>query len=191
MNALDPRLPIIAAEAKVKTCHVYHCWHAMKQMGQSFHRQAFANFCGVEPHHVDAIVSALEAHKALPKHDRASQAKAERGTRLTRDFVIPHDWIAFAIAERGWTEKDARAEASIFVNYWCAKAGSDGVKLDWEATWRNWCRRSNRAGDFRPANGEWDDTAKREYQDRMRTLDARMGRARPIGDILSFSVGGK
>lgn len=181
MNPLDPRLPIIAAEAKVKTCHVHHCWHAMKHMGQSFHRQAFANFSGLEPRHVDAIIAALEAHKALPKHDRVTQAKAERGTRLTRDFVIPHDWIAYAQSERGWDEKDARAEASTFVNYWCAKSGQDGVKLDWLATWRNWCTRSNRASVFRPSNGEWDADSKRAYLD-------RINGPRAIGDVLTFSL---
>lgn len=184
MNALDPRLPIIAAEAKVKTCHVYHCWHAMKQMGQSFHRQAFANFCGVEPRHVDAIISALEAHRALPKHDRASQAKQERGTRLNRDFVIPHDWIAYAVTARGWDDADAREEASIFVNYWCAKAGADGVKVDWLATWQNWCRRSKRASVFRPANGEWDAETKRAYLD-------RINGPRAIGEVLTFTMEGR
>jgi hypothetical protein len=24
------------------------------------------------------------------------------------------------------------------VNYWTAKAGKDGTKTDWRATWRNW-----------------------------------------------------
>jgi len=27
-----------------------------------------------------------------------------------------------------------------FRDYWIAKAGKDGVKLDWLATWRNWIR---------------------------------------------------
>lgn len=27
-----------------------------------------------------------------------------------------------------------------FADYWRAKPGAAGVKLDWQATWRNWCR---------------------------------------------------
>jgi len=32
-------------------------------------------------------------------------------------------------------------EAERFRDYWIAKPGKDGVKLDWAATWRNWMRR--------------------------------------------------
>lgn len=198
MNAFDPRLPIIAAEAKVKTCHVHHCWHAMKQMGQSFHRQAFANFCGVEPRHVDAIISALEAHRALPKHDTPTKAKIERGTRLTRDFVIPHEWIAYALDTRGWSVEDTREEGQIFVNYWCAKAGADGVKVDWLATWQNWVRRSNRPTVEKP-QGDWDADSKRAQMLRTVEMYDRMGRvdeaneirrhlAMPIGEVVPFKL---
>lgn len=199
MNPLDPRLPVIAAEAKVKTCHVHHCWHAMKHMGQSFHREAFANFCGVEPRHVDAIVAALEVHKALPKHDRVIQAKQERGSRLTRDFVIPHDWISYANETRGWDDAGAREEASIFVNYWCAKAGADGVKVDWLATWQNWVRRSARPTVERSTAAPMDKESHRAMMLGAADLYERMGRrdeandlrrrfALPIGEILTFSV---
>jgi hypothetical protein len=27
-----------------------------------------------------------------------------------------------------------------FRDYWIAQPGQKGVKLDWDATWRNWCR---------------------------------------------------
>jgi hypothetical protein len=35
---------------------------------------------------------------------------------------------------------DLRAEHRKFVDHFKAKAGKDGVKLDWDATWRNWIR---------------------------------------------------
>ena len=35
-----------------------------------------------------------------------------------------------------------------FRDYWTAQAGTKGVKRDWDATWRNWIRRS--ATDFQP-----------------------------------------
>jgi hypothetical protein len=31
-------------------------------------------------------------------------------------------------------------EASKFRDYWNSQPGQKGVKLDWPATWRNWCR---------------------------------------------------
>lgn len=33
-------------------------------------------------------------------------------------------------------------EAAKFRDYWVAQPGQKGVKLDWPATWRNWCRRA-------------------------------------------------
>jgi len=53
--------------------------------------------------------------------------------------------------DRGWTVSEALEEGDSFRDYWHAKAGRDGVKLDWPATWRNWCRNSRR----RPANDRW------------------------------------
>lgn len=40
-----------------------------------------------------------------------------------------------------WTEDHTRRIGETFRDYWRAKAGKEGVKLDWEATWRNWVRR--------------------------------------------------
>ena len=78
MLPFDPRLPIIAAQAKVKTCHTYHCWHAMRDMGAAFHLEAFAAFAGLETRHVEAIMAAIEQHAPLT----AKRATAARGTRL-------------------------------------------------------------------------------------------------------------
>ena len=64
MTPFDPRLLIIAAQAKVKTCHAFHCWHAMRDMGGNFHIGAFATFAGLECHHVAAIMAAIEYHAA-------------------------------------------------------------------------------------------------------------------------------
>jgi hypothetical protein len=34
--------------------------------------------------------------------------------------------------------------ADRFRDFWHAKPGQGGVKLDWTATWRNWCREDAR-----------------------------------------------
>jgi hypothetical protein len=39
-----------------------------------------------------------------------------------------------------WDELSVRRESEKFKDYWTAKAGREACKLDWEATWRNWCR---------------------------------------------------
>lgn len=35
------------------------------------------------------------------------------------------------------------SELNVFRDYWIAQPGQKGVKRDWDATWRNWVRRSN------------------------------------------------
>lgn len=32
------------------------------------------------------------------------------------------------------------SELAKFRDFWASKAGKDGAKLDWQATWRNWLR---------------------------------------------------
>lgn len=67
------------------------------------------------------------------------RASAKRGTRLPDDWAPSPENIAFAVKE-GFTEHDAARIAGRFKDYWRAQPGSRGVKLDWDATWRNWVR---------------------------------------------------
>ncbi len=143
MTPLDIRLPIIAKQAKVRPPHVFHVWCAIRDMKANFHTGAFAEFTGLEPRHIEAIISALKANNAMPK---PAKQEIARGTRIGIDFEVPLDWINWAIKERGWQASDAKQEALSFVDYWAGLSGSNGVKSDWLATWRNWCRRSKRAG---------------------------------------------
>jgi hypothetical protein len=153
MTPFDPRLPIIARAAKVKTCHVFHCAMAMRDMKANFHIDAFAEFAGLDRRHVDAIISALKANNAMPTP--AKRETASIGSRLSADFTIPESWIAWACKERGWQPQDAAQEGKTFVDYWIGVSGAKGVKLDWEATWRNSVRRSHRA------NGNYQTVEKR------------------------------
>lgn len=59
-----------------------------------------------------------------------------RGTRLPADWKPTLEAAKFA-RELGL---DVSATADQFRDYWIARAGAGGVKLDWLATWRNWCR---------------------------------------------------
>ncbi len=59
-----------------------------------------------------------------------------RGTRLPSDWQPTLEAAKFA-RNLGL---DVPAVADTFRDYWIARAGAGGVKLDWLATWRNWCR---------------------------------------------------
>jgi len=64
--------------------------------------------------------------------------KSQRGSRLANNWVLPEEWKAWADKER--PDLDAKQVFEQFRDYWCAKAGKDAIKLDWQATWRNWVR---------------------------------------------------
>ena len=70
-----------------------------------------------------------------------------RGSRLPSDWTLPEDWREWATTELlplggglpaiiGYVERAAER----FRDHWLGKAGKDGAKRDWLATWRNWVR---------------------------------------------------
>lgn len=84
------------------------------------------------------------ASPAAPPTPAAKKTKARTGTRLPDRWQLPKSWGDWAMANRPDMDADAvRREAEIFADHWRGKAGADARKADWEATWRNWVRRSN------------------------------------------------
>lgn len=68
----------------------------------------------------------------------------QRATRLLPDFSIPDEWIEDALRLRpDWPDYAPIKVFESFKDYWISKSGKDATKLDWRATWRNWCRREN------------------------------------------------
>jgi len=64
-----------------------------------------------------------------------------KGSRLSANFDLPEDWIVFCQTER--PDLNPQKVFDSFKDYWIAKSGNQGVKLDWTATWRNWVRNQN------------------------------------------------
>jgi hypothetical protein len=62
----------------------------------------------------------------------------KRGSRLAQDWFLSKAMGEWATQER--PDLDVRQVAEQFKDYWVAQAGQKGVKLDWDATWRNWVR---------------------------------------------------
>lgn len=72
------------------------------------------------------------------KKDTSPPARSKRGERIPEDFSPD---IEAAVSE-GLPRQEAERQARSFCDYWRAKPGKDGLKLDWQATWRVWYRRS-------------------------------------------------
>lgn len=75
-----------------------------------------------------------------PAQPGADAPATPRGKRIADDWVLPRIWGAWAIAKYPhWTADIVRAIATTFHNHWKAKTGRDATKVDWQATWQNWC----------------------------------------------------
>jgi uncharacterized protein YdaU (DUF1376 family) len=64
-----------------------------------------------------------------------------RGSRLPDDWEPMGDGREFALS-LGIGGDAFHTEAARFCDYWRAQPGQKGVKTDWPATWRNWCRKA-------------------------------------------------
>lgn len=77
------------------------------------------------------------------KEGNSHASTTTRGHRLPADWQPTPEQLRWARDAR--PDVDATGEALKFRDFWIAKPGKDGTKLDWDATWRNWIRNSHGA----------------------------------------------
>jgi len=88
-------------------------------------------------------------HKDKKVIDKSITQK-NRGCRLPDDwFPKPEDEF---LKPFNLTADQLQNHFQSFRDYWMAKPGKDGVKLDWQATWRNWIR--NARQNYSKPNGK-------------------------------------
>ena len=75
-----------------------------------------------------------------PLNPSSLPSPSQRATRLAASWG-PSDADQDYAAGLGFTPPQIHRMAEDFRDYWTAKAGRDGTKLDWAATWRTWVRR--------------------------------------------------
>lgn len=94
------------------------------------------------------------AREAGPVEPESPPPKANRATRLPPDWRPSPADEAYA-ASQALTRDEISRVAEDFRDFWTAKGGADGRKLDWPATWRRWvrthCDRKRPAMASRPA----------------------------------------
>ncbi|WP_249085591.1 helix-turn-helix domain-containing protein [Parasaccharibacter sp. TMW2.1890] len=88
------------------------------------------------PH--NSQLNTINSHTIPPTPQPKKSTASKRGHRLPDDWQPSQELIDYA-NERNL---DPQREAEDFRDYWHSKPGAGGVKLDWAATWRTWCRRS-------------------------------------------------
>jgi hypothetical protein len=123
-----------------------------------------------------------------PKPLKSESARA-RGTRISHNWTPSPDCI-------GWCREQGADWVKIgasFRDYWCAVAGSRGVKLDWDATFRNWVRRELGNGSApvlseAQALRERSELAKARERDQER-LKRQQEAVRPPPEVLAMANG--
>lgn len=84
-------------------------------------------------------------HETIPQASKNGSGR-RRATRLPTDWRPCEEDRQFCSA--AGLDPDRIAEE--FRDYWHSKPGANGTKLDWCATWRNWCRK---AAEYRGGDG--------------------------------------
>ena len=85
------------------------------------------------------------ASKAPPKPGAGEGAgKREEGAAGPRGSRLPTDWAPKDedLQASGLRNGRVASELEKFRDYWASQPGQKGVKADWNATWRNWCRKA-------------------------------------------------
>ena len=90
----------------------------------------------------NATPIATNNHKPITINHKP-KVESTRGSRLSTDFCLTEEWKDFCQQDR--PDLNPSKVFDSFKDYWIAKAGQQGVKLDWFATWRNWVRSQNQA----------------------------------------------
>lgn len=105
---------------------------------------------GAAPEPGTGGVAGPEGEGLFPPSPPPTRAHAFRGTRLPEDFLLTTERRAVAQAEG---VEPTRTFAK-FCDYWRGVSGTKGTKLDWDATWRNWCRSEGERNPRKPGGAD-------------------------------------
>lgn len=83
---------------------------------------------------------ASQGPPAVGEEPEPAPTARQKGTRLPEDWEPSEAECAWA-HEAGLTLEEIPVVAATFRDYWISVPGKAGVKLKWDATWRNWVRR--------------------------------------------------
>lgn len=109
----------------------------------------------------DAPVTQGDTHREQ-RTDTDTERKKKKEARATR---LPDDWepnadtTIWVMTELGWNEKRGRAVVETFRDYWHAEGGQRARKVDWDLTFKNWCRREGKQSSKPNSKTGWGEAA--------------------------------
>jgi len=102
-----------------------------------------------------------------------------RGSRLPDDWEPNPQTIHWGLNELGWRLFQIDSVVQTFRDYWHAEAGQRARKLDWDLTFKNWCRREGTQHKPNGSNGKKS----------MATIAMEMARESDDGSDLGGKIG--
>lgn len=88
--------------------------------------------------------------------DPSTNRQVARSTPLPGNWALPPLWAGWALQQQPtWTMEEVQFVAEKFRDHWTTLPGPRGMKADWFAAWRNWCRNEQRFRHHRAADGVW------------------------------------
>ena len=93
----------------------------------------------------DSATGSEHTREQTSEQIKRDVVRSPKGSRLPSDWVLPNDYFQWSIETLGWSPDRCRHVSDVFADYWKATPGAKGIKADWLATWRNWCRREGGA----------------------------------------------
>lgn len=92
-----------------------------------------------------------------PSMESSTNHQVRRSAPLPPTWTLPESWAEWALqAQPAWSAAHVQFVAEKFRDHWTAMPGQRGIKADWLAAWRNWCRNEKPAGpNSRAMQGQW------------------------------------
>jgi DNA-binding transcriptional ArsR family regulator len=102
------------------------------------------------PHASPAVPAPISIRE--PSVESSPNPQVGRGTPLPPTWTLPEAWKQWALeAQPAWNAAHVQFVAEKFRDHWTALPGQRGIKADWLAAWRNWCRNEKPTGRNRHA----------------------------------------
>ena len=128
-----------------------------------------------------SVISKHETVNNIHIKDIEAKASKAKSTRLPSDWELPDEWAIWCKENRRDLNPNQVAEQ--FKDYWLSVPHSKGLKADWLATWRNWCRNQKVSTQDKTYESPWQKAdrlrmqelapgvATRAHDDEMQTID--------------------
>jgi uncharacterized protein YdaU (DUF1376 family) len=118
---------------------------------ERFHEKSLKAKASADARWKPTNANAMRTHSEGNANHKPITNNHSKGSRLSKDFVLPQEWIDEALKiHTHLPSKEIKDIFDTFKDYWIGKAGKDGVKSDWLATWRNWIRRQELKPNSKP-----------------------------------------